>query len=381
MLSVQRERLLRGFLLLGFFVSLFPAAVSAMDRPPTRYDGWRGFGGYDRRLMKLEGMRQKNAAILECQRERARIAQADPAYQQNQRYKDLTAELELLTKKDNPVGAVIARGLAGSDWEALEDITISSPAEGFWQGVTIRTSRALGDIVAKKVESTVDRILGSAWDSALDKITEYARDASSMLLHGSKDPFTPEELKVWSDVVASCLDGFAKLIKGRVEFESRSKDMNSRAFDSDDQPAVAQDQVICERLLSHYAAQCDYYAQMIDKRKGYYKEGSEIVFIADQLKDWLTEFKTIVLSIKSLKEVAAKFGSNNTMIIETANNIKKLFDKLIILVTPASSSLTDRVTKRTTSSYADASPRRDYAGRYGSGGDSDFPQPYNGYDY
>lgn len=381
MLRVQMKGLLHKFLLVNSLVAALSSSLMAMAQAPTRYDGWGRFGGYDRRLMKLEGMRQKNAAILECQRERARIAQADPAYLQNQRYKDLTAELELLTKKDNPVGAVIARGLAGADWEALEDITISSPAEGFWQGVTIRTSRALGDIVAKKVESTVDRILGSAWDAALDKITEYARDASSLLLHNSKDPFTPEELKIWSEIIGSCLDGFAKLIRGRVEFESRSKDMNSRAFDSEDQSAVNQDQVICDRLLCHYAAQCDYYAQMIEKRKGYYKEDAEIVFIADQLKDWLTEFKTIVLSIKSLKEVAAKFGPNNNMITETGNNIKKLFDKLVQLVTPTTSLLSERNVKRTAPSYADTSTRRDYSGRYGAGTDSDYPQPYNGYDY
>jgi hypothetical protein len=389
MLSVRMGRLVGVFVTLYFFAKMLFSSLFALY-PPSRYDGWRGFGGYDRRLMKLEGMRQVGAALAERRRERDAIEQeirgrvqgaSEADFMRNPRYKELTAEIETLAKKNDPVGAVIARGLAGSDWEALEDITIASPAEGFLQGITIRTSRALGDLVAKKVENTVDRILGNAWDAALDKVVELAHDAKSMLFHQSNDPFTPDELKNWSDVVASCLEGFGKLIKGRVEFESRSKDMNSRAFDSEDQSTVNQDQIIAERLLKHYAMQCDYYAQMIDKRKGYYKEDSEIVFIADQLRDWLIEFKNIVLSIKSLKDVSAKFGSNITMITETAMNIKKLFEKLWTLVTPPSYAPTSRDVKRTTPTFSDTTPRRDYAGRYGVGGDLEYPQPYPGYDY
>ncbi len=381
-----KTRIFFSILLMGCFTSPSLAMYS------NRYDTWRSWGGFDRRGLRTEELRRLNDCIKEGQtkidsyvhaqeahRSRAQIEQ-DKEYQrladelapflaERQRYSNLTNQ--------NKIGAAIARGLAGPDgWQALEDIQIDNAMDGFWHGVTMRTSLALGDLVGDKVKRTVDRVLGSAWDATLDKIIEYAHDANSLLFHGSKDAFTPEELKNWSDVIESCLKGFGALIKGRVEFESRSKDMNSRAFDSDDQTVVNQDQIIGENLLKHYAAQCGYYAQEIDSRKDYYKKEPEIIFIAEQLRDWLLEFKAIILSIKSLKEVSAKFGSNITMITETSTNIKKLFEKLILVITPPNSNLSDRTTKRSPA-YTDSTTRRDY-GRY-SGGDSEFPLAYNGF--
>ncbi len=226
----------------------------------------------------------------------------------------------------------------------------------------MRASQEIENFVGDKVKATSDRVLGDAWDALVDRGVDYVRDANSWLFHQSIDPFMPNELRNWSDVIGSCLDGFGNLIKGRLEFESRSNDKNSRAFDSEDQSTVNQDQVVAELLLKHYAAQCDYYALAIDKRKGYYKEGSEIVFIADQLKDWLMEFKHIILSIKSLKDVSAKFGANDKMIKETANNIKKLFEKLGAIVTPPSYTTGNRDTKWTKPTSTDSVQRRNYAG-------------------
>ena len=352
-------------------------------------NGFGGFRGFSRGLSRYEELRSLNGEITRIRgsmRERVQALEEGVDINQDSDHIDLAGQLAALESQrrrlsnfsksnQSKTGEVIARGLAGSDWEALEDIQIQDPTDGFWQGITIRTSRALGDLIGEKVKTTVDRLLGGAWEAVLEKTISLVHDINSMFFHRSKAPFKPEELKNWSEVVLSCLEGFGKLIKGRAEFESRSKDMNSRAFDAEDASIVSQDQVICDCLLKHYAMQCDYYAQIIDSRKGYYKENSEVVFIADQLKDWLLEFKNIVLSVQSLKTVSVKFGSNIAMITETAANIKKLFEKLLIMVTPPSYALNNREAKRT--SQSDNVQRRDYGGRYGVGADADYPQPFD----
>jgi len=236
------------------------------------------------------------------------------------------------------------------------------------QDIESRFAKSISDLIDGRVKSTGERLVVPAWDAILDWIVKYWRKTTSVLFHHSKDPFTQRELSRWANIIKGDLDGLGILIRGREAFDSRSKDLNSRAFDSDVEVTVNQDQLFNEQTIKHYAEQCEYYAGEIERRKEYYKnkDDREVIFLADQIINWLLEFRKIILSIKSLKDVAAKFGSNIIVITEMQKNVTKLFEELTHAAIPSSSS---DANKRT--NFSDPQQRPSIPMPYGNYGEMD----------
>lgn len=316
----------------------------------SMYQRGAQYGAYasgDRDWRRVLAMKERIALIQELRKEieqkRDELGQAsgDDAVAKKQQLtteiKDIESVLEQYrnSAKSDPYGKLIALALAGEDSEILGDIPADNVLDGLKKGVTVRATRALGDVVNKKVGIFVNDTLGATWDSMYKACKIYAGKIWSLLFHHSHEPFTTTELDSWSELILSCLDDFAKLVKGRMEVESRTRDMTSRSFDNnDDQNVINQDQLVWESIVNGYAEQIDYFVEVIGQRMCYYKDSAIEVFYGRQLCNRLLAFKNIILSTRSLKDLSAKFGANATLLIAMNNNIKKLFKKLSDEVRP-----------------------------------------------
>lgn len=241
------------------------------------------------------------------------------AFERDEIYQFLTEELMDLGKRG---GAGTPRG---TTWRGKVGATIAD-----------RAARSIADSVEGVIKKTDNRLVAPATDSIIDIIVKTWRKMNSVLFHQSHEPFTRQELLRWTTIVVKDLEGFYNLMRGRDLSESRAKVSDARAFDPDDQVEINQDQLVNELIIKRYAEQFENYAQEIEDRKAYYRGNREVVFIANQITTWLLEFRAIILSIKSLKDVAAKFGQTPVVISEMKRNIETLFEELGHAAIPSS---------------------------------------------
>ena len=238
--------------------------------------------------------------------------------------------------------------------------------KNFGQAISNRAYNAVGDSIEGVIRRADGKLVVPATDSILDGLVRFWHKMTSVLFHNSKEPFTKVGLERWAVIIKTDLDGFYALIKGRDLTESRSNRSEARIFDPEDQTIVNQDQLLNELIIKRYAEQFEMYASEIERRKAYYKNDREVVFIADQIVGWLLEFRQIILSIKSLKDAAAKFGQNPVVITGMQKNIDRLFTELVHAAIP--SSYTDG---RKTTSSTERQPRSNYPMSYGTEFDSE----------
>lgn len=299
----------------------------------------------------------------------------------DQRINALMTEVQNISPaRSQNAGTLIARGLAGNNnFDYLDGVKIDGPIDGFMQGLTVRTSDALGKVMGRRIEGAFEDVLGGSFDFIMNYFMDLWRDTMDVFFHNSKEPFEDKTLKEWLELIKISLEDIERMMKDGLKESLRGYDMTKRKFGGnfagllDDKegatPSVASDDkekddvldlVWCD-LISGYADQLERLCDEIDQRMGYYEESSMEVFYAQQIKKRLQSFKNILLESKSLSDLDSKLHSNKSLIPAVRKNIENLFTRLMVKVQPrtysrissgeSASTLFERNGKKSSSSY------------------------------
>ncbi|QQR49089.1 hypothetical protein IPF37_06075 [bacterium] len=247
----------------------------------------------------------------------------------------------------SPAGTLVARGFAGQhDWEQLDETTIGNVKDGLVQGLTLRASKAVGDVLGKRIEGSCEVVLGGAWDKMFGWLVDSWEAFCLLLFHEDKKPFQPEVLEGWLDFIESTLNDIERMVKDGLKDSLRGYDMTRRKFDldaTDDAENNAATQEVQENvwieLVFGYADQFERIAEEIVTRREFYEEDSLESFYATQIIKRLLDFKELLVTSKSLNDLDAQLHSNKAIIAATKTNLKNLFKRLVVKVTPRTYSL------------------------------------------
>ncbi len=252
-------------------------------------------------------------------------------------WQDNRRALYELLKKDDKYGRAIARGLAGDDWKALEDERIANVWEGVQLGALMRVSRACSDVLSKRIENTIDRVVGGSWDFFIGRLVRGFEIINEGLLHSGQSPFDVKTLKGWQDLVKTSFDDIERLLKDGFKDSLRGHDMSLRDAEQEvdnEGGAIEGDSVLNAWmiLINGYVRQFDYVVSRIDKHLDYYDEDDVAAFYAKEIKQRLLEVIKLLTQGKSLKEFDSFLDSNKSLIMALRKNIYNLFNRLIELV-------------------------------------------------
>lgn len=293
------------------------------------------------------------------------------------------------------IGTLIARGIAGQNWEFLDDVPIDNVAGGLLNGVTVRASKALGDVLGDRIAFTLERTIGESTDLFINRFLEYFKSFYRFLFHNSQEPFTIERVKAWQELIRDSFEDIEKIMKDGLKDSLRSshdvlrqfdveKDQKNAKRDADEnalENLTAQlqgltiDQEIEQRsawadLTIGYASLFGRFVEEIDRCIGYYDEGALEIFFAKQIKERLLKFGCILLKTGSLKDLDAALDSNKALIPAFKRTIDNLFKRLL-----------DSITPRTYTSGHNAGGDRKGMRRKpaldNDDDDDDFPQPFS----
>lgn len=250
-------------------------------------------------------------------------------------------------------GQLIARGIAGKDYEVVVDADVTSLADGIGKGLCVKTARAVGDVFDEKIRGTINHIFGGTWDIALGTVLDAWNSLCSYLFHDSCEPFNDLELSEWHTIILASIEDLEKAVSNSLRESTRGQDMTPRAKslmqagDSSAQDELAE--TPWQVFVATYAEQFLYFIEQLELRKDYYSEKHHAHFYIDQIKKRLLGFIEI-LNAKTVKEVDAKLDSNRYMLTAIKKNIDNLFKRLISDVKPRSYSVTkDAVNQSKTS--------------------------------
>lgn len=277
-------------------------------------------------------------------------------------------------------GTLVARGFAGEkEWEMLDDSKIDNVKDGLVQGLTLRASKAVGDVLGKRIEGSCEVVLGGAWDKMFGWLVDSWEAFCLLLFHEDKKPFQPEVLEGWLDFIESTLNDIERMVKDGLKDSLRGYDMTRRKFDLDatddaENNAAAQEvqENVWIELVFGYADQFERIALEIATRREFYEEDSLESFYATQIIKRLLDFKELLVTSKSLNDLDAQLHSNKAIIAATKTNLKNLFKRLVVKVTPRTYSL-----KKGSDSLSELSFNRNKEGeggyRRGRSMDDDYP--------
>jgi hypothetical protein len=340
-----------------FFLLLFSSSAWSMfgsDRIPVQYDK-----STMRLLGKMQSVKMLDTEIKDLEDKIAR-GPADIA--------ELQDYLGVLRKKRNSllspgtIGTLIARGLAGSSWEFLDDVPVDGVGEGVVKGVAIRASRALGDVVGERITGALEATVGTTADVIIAYFVDTCEYAYRFLFHSSQEPFSTDKIALWQNQIREIFEDIEKLMKDGLKDSLRGHDMTLRQFDLDektgkplldDQKGASEHDKDVEReedlstlefmqrsagadLVHWYVAQFERLIEDFDKCAGYYDKNSYEVFCAQQIKDRLLKFGTILLKTTSLKDLDSALDSNKAIIPAFRKCIDNLFKRLIDTLRPRS---------------------------------------------
>jgi hypothetical protein len=251
------------------------------------------------------------------------------------------AEIELNLYKqwaldESMYGNAIASGLAGKDYlKVIEDQHITSLSQGFLIGMATRTAGVFGDVLSKRIEGAIDRIVGGVWDAIFVDGWNNMRD---LLLHDGNKPFVNRQLKGWRDLVFSSFNDIERLLKDGIRDSLRGRDMTLRENDADATPEEKVTLSAWIILIGGYIRQFDYIIFNIEKCLPYYQEDDFVVFYAKELQTRLLETEQILAQCKSIRELDNLIDSNKALISALNKNVINLFSRLMELVDAQQSS-------------------------------------------
>lgn len=234
---------------------------------------------------------------------------------------------------DNEYGRAIAMGLAGDDWKAIQGENIQSIGEGIKLGGLMRVSRACSDVLGKRIENSIDYVLGGAWDALLNSMINGWNITYEGLFHSGEEPFTLRQIRGWQDMIKVTIDDLERLLKDGLRDSLRGHDMTLRTAQDEE---VSELQLNAWRLLvSGYIRQFDYVISCIDRSVKYYEGHNDVVqFYAQELKLRILEINQLLSQSSSLKELDAFLDSNKALVPALRKNILNLFARLIEAIEP-----------------------------------------------
>ncbi|MBY0353301.1 hypothetical protein K2W90_02950 [Candidatus Babeliales bacterium] len=270
--------------------------------------------------------------------------------------KDITRHIDLIKRLEDrrdrlflssTAGTLVARGFAGKDeWEMLDDTKIDNIKDGLVQGLTLRASKAVGDVLGKRIEGSCEVVLGGAWDKMFGWLVDVWDGFCLLLFHEDKKPFIPEMLEGWHDFIKSTFNDIERMVKDGLKDSLRGYDMTRRKFDldaTDDTENGGSANETAEgvwvELVFGYAEQFERIADELARRCEYYEDDSLEAFYARQIIKRLVDFKDLLLASKSLNDLDAQLHSNKAIITATKTNLENLFKRLVVKVTPRTYSL------------------------------------------
>jgi len=301
-----------------------------------------GLGGYatpyNREWAKVKE-REGKIQLLEQLSARKKVL-ADAGDTSSDLYKQIVSlEKDILNELGSSKGSgkqyadIMARGIAGEDWDMLDGIKAEGPLDGIGNGLAVRTAREFGNAVGEKLKDSLKVGIGGVWDWIIDR-TKYSY---RFIFHASNKPFTKKEIiDGWLPLIRVTLEDLHAMLRDGLRDVSRSQtDMALRLTELDPKDGAKPDVEATQPadnfwviFINGYIEQFDYLAQLMEERKNYYKEDDIIVFYADQIKRRLLELKDLLLKAKSLKDLDAILGSNKNLIIAEKRNIESLLTRL-----------------------------------------------------
>lgn len=320
----------------------------------------------------LPDARKKDSEDREAQSLKNDLDQAEDILAQTRRRKKMLFS-------PNNAGKIIARGFAGKDDFDMLDDDITGVKDGLIQGLTISTSRAVAGVLEQRIKGSCEVVLGGAWDKMFGWLVDSWEAFCLLLFHEDKKPFQPEVLEGWLDFIESTLNDIERMVKDGLKDSLRGYDMTRRKFDldaTDDAENNAATQEVQENvwieLVFGYADQFERIALEIATRREFYEEDSLESFYATQIIKRLLDFKELLVTSKSLNDLDAQLHSNKAIIAATKTNLKNLFKRLVVKVTPRTYSL-----KKGSDSLSELSFNRNKEGeggyRRGRSMDDDYP--------
>jgi hypothetical protein len=322
--------------------------------------------GTDDRITALQNRLKSDQRLLSDE-------QRDDLNNQLKGWQDSRRALYELLKNDDKYGRAIACGLAGDD--TFKDERIADVWEGVQLGALMRVSRACSDALSKRIENTIDRVIGGTWDFFIGKLVRGFEILDEDLMHGGEAPFNVQTLKGWQDLIKVSFDDIEKLLKDGLKDSLRGHDMSLRDPDQEAEEENQQVPVINAWLIliNGYARQFDYVVTRIDKHLTYYDEEDLVVFYGKEIKQRLLEVVQLLAQGKSLKEFDASIDSNKALMVALRKNVLNLFTRLIELVddTKSKSPLSNGFSSSSRGSLR--SGRDDARNSLGSSEDDSFP--------
>ncbi len=309
---------------------------------------FRNMGFMDKGTMRLMGKFQTISYLDE------RIAELVNQPDKRALYDELVEHRNALLSP-SALGTVLARGLAGSQWEdVLYNKPIKNPVQGLVDGLTARGSQALGDVLGNRMKQTAEDVVGGAWDHVWGMIVDVWNIICSDLFHDGKEAFKQEFLDGLQKVIRQSFDDIERMMKDGLKDSLRGRDMTLRKFDfgsgqkdddviddekkeesnSSDENKIAYN--AWEDLFVGYAAQFDRFIQEIERRSDYYDDDAMIVFYSQQIKKRLLDFSNVLLRVKSLHDLSVAFDSNKAIIPAIKKNIDNMFKRLQDEIKPRS---------------------------------------------
>lgn len=266
--------------------------------------------------------------------------EAEPIIQQINAWKEAKLDLLDILKADSKYGKAIAFGLSGNDSKMLQGIRVESVAEGVKLGTSIRISRACSDVLGKRIENSIDRVLGGTWDTIISAIVDSWNAMWEAVFHGSGEPFTMKQIKGWQDLIKASFEDIGRLLKDGLKDSLRGHDMTLRQVQADDEVVEEAEEVInaWHILVNGYVRQFDYVVRQLDKHLIYYNGDEMVGFYVEEIKRQLLETNKLLTHGSTLKELDALLDSNKTLIPALQKNILNLFTRLLDLIEPPASS-------------------------------------------
>lgn len=231
------------------------------------------------------------------------------------------------------LGILAARGIGGKTWDSFGfQQDVEGFSDGVKKGLIVRITDAFGDAIASKVKATIDLLLGGTWDFFLLKTIDMWDDICNIMFHDSRDPFKHSEVEGWQKLIIESMKQVEKNVKEGPKDSFRAQDMTRRTFGEEEKEINFDDNLQNLSAWRMYVLGCveqfEYFIQLIEKRKKYYKEDKLIVFYAEQIQSRLSDYKELMLKAKSVKDFDDYIESNKSLLPAMRENVEQLFKRL-----------------------------------------------------
>lgn len=324
-------------------------------------------------IQRLMGIAKSIKTMSEIMTAAGMHVEAMPQAAKDKLQKSYDKLVTMLDKEDDIYGKMIARGLAGEDWKVLQDEPIESPIQGLSVGALIRVSRACSNVLGKRVENDIDRVVGGLWDSIINSLVSCWNMIVYPLFNNGQEPFSVKQLVGWETLVNAAFDDIERLLKDGIKELSRGQDMTLRATGAENS---ASDQVALNSwriVFDGFVRQFDFIILQIDKHIQHYEDEEIVTFYAAEIKNRLQETNQLLAKCNSLKDLNDRLSSQKGLLSALKKNIFNLFERLLDHIKVISGGAQGNVENASGSS---SSRRNGLSSSSSSDDDDDFPSRF-----